>query len=70
MYQYKESQMKKVIYADEIGEVTRFLCPECYDHEQGSIHDVRDCKNEYQTKRGFHGQCSCYSLEHGKRNKF
>jgi len=69
MYRYKESDMKELSFTDEISTVKRMVCPKCYDHIQGSVSDVLDCKNEYIYTRGHQhvGQCCCFSEAHGKR---
>lgn len=66
------------------GTVTREVCPCCVDHPQGEVNEVYDCKNVFweglvpadrhdaipdRMVRRSVGQCMCYSVVHGKREK-
>lgn len=47
----------------------RLVCPECVEHPQGEPSDVHDCKTVFMKDGKAHGQCLCYSKEHGLRGE-
>ncbi len=64
MARYPLGDMEEV----EIAGRKRLVCPECRSHVQEDPERAYDCKNLYRTATGW-GQCACYAMEHGVRNR-
>ena len=67
--EYKTSTLWDYILKEHVT-VTRGLCPECINHDQGFPDKFHDCKNTFKNTNGkIVGQCCCWSKEHGVRKR-